>query len=66
MSDFLLINGPNLNFSGSHEPVVYAANSLDDVEKRRIEVKNKPGHLLVCYRSNAEHELIDRGPLVIR
>jgi 3-dehydroquinate dehydratase len=66
MSDFLVTNGPNLNFFGSHQPDAYAANSLGDVEKRCIEVKNRPGHLLVRYRSNAEHELIDRGPPVTR
>jgi 3-dehydroquinate dehydratase-2 len=60
MSDFLLINGPNLNLLGSREPDVYGATRLEDIEARCIEVAKSLGHSLVCYQSNAEHELIDR------
>jgi len=60
MSDFLLINGPNLNLLGSREPDVYGADRLDDIEKRCVEAAKALGHLLVCFQSNAEHELIDR------
>ena len=60
MSDFLLINGPNLNLLGSREPEVYGATRLEDIEQRCVEVAGKLGHSLVCYQSNAEHEPIDR------
>jgi len=60
MSDFLLINGPNLNLLGSREPDVYGADRLEDIEKRCVGVANELGHSLVCFQSNAEHELIDR------
>jgi 3-dehydroquinate dehydratase-2 len=60
MSDFLLINGPNLNLLGSREPDVYGADRLDDIEKRCVVAAKALGHLLVCFQSNAEHELIDR------
>lgn len=60
MSSFLLINGPNLNLLGSREPDVYGATRLVDIENRCVEVANKLGHELVCFQSNAEHELIDR------
>ena len=60
MSDFLLINGPNLNLLGSREPDVYGSDRLEDIENRCVEVAGNLGHSLVCYQSNAEHELIDR------
>jgi 3-dehydroquinate dehydratase-2 len=59
MSDFLLINGPNLNLLGSREPDVYGSDRLEDIERRCTEVAGNLGHSLVCYQSNAEHELID-------
>jgi len=59
MSDFLLINGPNLNLLGSREPDVYGADRLEDIEKRCCVLAEKLGHSLACYQSNAEHELID-------
>ena len=60
MSDFLLINGPNLNLLGSREPDVYGADRLEDIEQRCVEFATSLGHSLVTYQSNAEHELIDR------
>lgn len=60
MSDFLLINGPNLNLLGSREPEVYGATRLEDIERRCVDVAKELGHSLSCYQSNAEHELIDR------
>ena len=60
MSDFLLVNGPNLNLLGSREPDVYGADRLEDIEQRCVDQAAILGHSLVCYQSNAEHELIDR------
>ena len=60
MSDFLLINGPNLNLLGSREPEVYGATRLEDIEARSAELAKEFGHSLTCFQSNAEHELIDR------
>ena len=60
MSDFLLINGPNLNLLGSREPDVYGADCLEDIEKRCVDLAAKLGHPMACFQSNAEHELIDR------
>ncbi|MDH3374775.1 MAG: type II 3-dehydroquinate dehydratase [Gammaproteobacteria bacterium] len=60
MADFLLLNGPNLNLLGSREPEVYGATRLDDIEANCIDVAGELGHSLVCFQSNAEHELIDR------
>jgi 3-dehydroquinate dehydratase-2 len=60
MSDFLLLNGPNLNLLGSREPEVYGATRLEDIEANCIDVAEELGHKLTCYQSNAEHKLIDR------
>ena len=59
MSEFLLINGPNLNLLGSREPDVYGATRLEDIEARSKELAQQLGHSLACFQSNAEHELID-------
>ena len=60
MSDFLLINGPNLNLLGTREPDVYGATRLEDIEARCVALADELGHSLSCYQSNAEHDLIDR------
>ncbi len=60
MSNFLLLNGPNLNLLGTREPDVYGATRLDDIEANCIDVASELGHSLDCFQSNAEHELIDR------
>jgi len=60
MSDFLLLNGPNLNLLGSREPDVYGPTRLDDIEANCIDLAKELGHSLDCFQSNAEHELIDR------
>ncbi len=60
MSNFLLLNGPNLNLLGSREPEVYGATRLEDIEANCIDVAKELGHSIECFQSNAEHELIDR------
>jgi 3-dehydroquinate dehydratase-2 len=63
MSEFLLLNGPNLNLLGSREPEVYGAVQLTDIETRCVALADELGHRLTCFQSNAEHELIDRVQL---
>ena len=60
MSDFLLINGPNLNLLGSREPDIYGATRLEDIEQRCAGLASELGHTLTAFQSNAEHELVDR------
>ena len=60
MASILLVSGPNLNLLGDREPEVYGATGLRDIEARCVEIARELGHELVCFQSNAEHELIDR------
>ncbi len=56
----LLINGPNLNLLGSREPEIYGASNLTEIEAKLIKSANEKGVKLVCFQSNAEHELVER------
>ena len=60
MSEFLLVNGPNLNLLGAREPDVYGGTGLAAIEARCKELAAELGHRLTCFQSNAEHELINR------
>lgn len=60
MASLLLINGPNLNLLGTREPGVYGETNLADVEARLTAMAKELGHDLVCFQSNAEHEIVDR------
>lgn len=60
MASILLINGPNLNLLGSREPGVYGSTNLKQIEERLTILAEKLEHSLVCFQSNAEHEIVDR------
>jgi len=60
MAKISLINGPNLNLLGTREPTVYGAQNLDSIQKHLTQLAASQGHELLCFQSNAEHELVDR------
>lgn len=60
MSRFLLLNGPNLSLLGEREPAVYGRTTLKEIETRLSQLAEADGHTLVCYQSDAEHELVGR------
>ena len=60
MSRLLLINGPNLGLLGQREPEIYGADTLADIESRLGQLAQQQGHHLLCYQSDAEHELVRR------
>ena len=60
MTRLLLLNGPNLNLLGTREPGIYGAETLAAIERRAAEVAREDGRELLCFQSNAEHELIVR------
>ena len=55
----LLLNGPNLNLLGSREKDIYGNTSLEQLESNLYSIAKKQDCNLVCYQSNAEHELIN-------
>src|SRR5512146_868477 len=60
MNRLLLLNGPNLNLLGSREPGIYGAETLETIERRAVLLAREAGHDLLCFQSNAAHELIGR------
>ena len=58
MAQLLLINGPNLNLLGQREPEIYGSVTLDDIETRMDLLAQERQHKLLCYQSDAEHELL--------
>ncbi|HVS76922.1 MAG TPA: type II 3-dehydroquinate dehydratase [Steroidobacteraceae bacterium] len=60
MTRLLLLNGPNLNLLGTREPGIYGADTLAAIEGRAVQLARDEGRELVCFQSNAEHELIAR------
>jgi 3-dehydroquinate dehydratase-2 len=57
--NILLLNGPNLNLLGSREKDIYGSTSLAQLESNLCSIAEKHDCNLVCYQSNAEHELIN-------
>ena len=55
----LLLNGPNLNLLGSREKDIYGNTSLEQLESNLCSIAKRQDCNLVCYQSNAEHELIN-------
>jgi len=60
MNRLLLLNGPNLNLLGTRAHAIYGAETLEAIERRAVQVAREEGRELVCFQSNAEHELIAR------
>ena len=60
MSKFMLLNGPNLNLLGSREPEIYGSVTLEEIEKKLELMASESGHELICYQSNAEHDLVEQ------
>jgi 3-dehydroquinate dehydratase II len=58
MTRLLLLNGPNLNLLGTREPGLYGTQTLAAIERRAAQVAHQEGFELLCFQSNAEHELI--------
>ena len=60
MSKFMLLNGPNLNLLGSREPEIYGSVTLEEIEKKLGLMASESAHELICYQSNAEHDLVEQ------
>ena len=60
MSNFLLLNGPNLNLLGSREPEIYGSTSLVNIETNLLAIAKEVNCDLICHQSNAEHDLVNK------
>ena len=60
MEKILVLHGPNLNLLGTREPKVYGHERLEDINNLLIGQGMELSHSVVCFQSNAEHQLIDR------
>ena len=55
----LILHGPNLNLLGIREPEVYGSMTIDDINKKMIELGRELGVEINCLQSNHEGMLID-------
>ena len=60
MSNYLLLNGPNLNLLGSRELEIYGSTSLADIESQLLRICLEANHSLDSFQSNAEHDLVNK------
>ena len=59
MSDFLVINGPNLNLLGTREPEHYGSVTLDSINNSLSKIAAENSLSLESVQSNAEADLIE-------
>ncbi|TAN05994.1 MAG: type II 3-dehydroquinate dehydratase [Rhodanobacteraceae bacterium] len=60
MAQILVLHGPNLNLLGTREPDVYGHATLAAIDAALTAQAKAAGHVLTCFQSNAEHELVNR------
>jgi 3-dehydroquinate dehydratase II len=55
----LVLHGPNLNLLGMREPDIYGELSLEEIDRRLIQIGRDLGIDVKTYQSNSEGALID-------
>ena len=54
-----VINGPNINLSGTREPEIYGKDTLNSITKTCNDKASKAGHSLHFMQSNYEGEIVE-------
>ena len=55
----LLLNGPNINLTGTREPNIYGRTGYEEMMEQVKRAAQSRGHDLCCFQSNYEGALID-------
>ncbi len=55
----MLLNGPSINMSGAKEINPFGKTAFDAMIDNLKNVAEKKGHMLTCFQSNSEGQLID-------
>lgn len=63
MAKILILHGPNLNLLGQREPHLYGTYTLNEIDAHLKKRAN--GHLVECFQSNAEHDLVQKIQLSV-
>ena len=58
MKKILVIHGPNLNILGKRETDIYGKVTLEEINKKLMELAGELGVLVDVYQSNSEGELV--------
>ena len=59
MKKILVLHGPNLNLLGLREPDVYGHETLEEINRRLVDLGDELGIEVECRQSNHEGQLID-------
>lgn len=59
MAKIMVLHGPNLNLLGQRETTHYGKTTLAELDMALQKQAQAAGQELICYQSNAEHELIN-------
>ena len=55
----MLLNGPNLNMTGTREPNIYGRTGYEEMMRQVQRAAQSRGHDVTCFQSNHEGALID-------
>lgn len=59
MEPVLVLHGPNLNLLGTREPEIYGTLTLEELDRRLVELGKELGLEVRTFQSNSEGALID-------